>query len=381
MSVDHFTNYHSTREAIVGFSKVCRENGLNIGLGQTKEAVRAGALGFVVDENSLRYSLKSLFCTKTEEFETFNKCFDVYWLTRRHEYSHTFKKGSSNIAKKNKASLALMGFNPNKSEKEEEKEEAKNVTGASRVEILKATDFSKLSEIDSEFLDRIASQLLRQLNHRLRRQLRVSKKGKLDIRKTIRRNSGSGDILLRLVRQNKKLEKYRLVLLLDVSGSMDKYSFYLLKFLWSLKSNLKQIETFIFSTRLLRITEMLEYEQLEQSMFELGYHANNWSGGTQIGECLRDFNEEHSRRVLNGRSVTIILSDGLDTGSSELLNSELEKIKLRTSKLVWLNPLKGASGYEPLAKGMSTALPWLDEFRTAHNLNSLVALENVLADV
>ena len=98
-----------------------------------------------------------------------------------------------------------------------------------------------------------------------------------------------------------------------------------------------------------------------------------------IGECLEEFNDTYSKRVLNGKSVTIILSDGLDNGEPELLTDELMKIKMRTSKLVWLNPLKGMEGYEPTARGMNAAMPFIDDFHSAHNLNSLMELENILS--
>ncbi len=383
MSLIHFSNYKSVADAIVGFSKVCRENGLPIGLSHTKEAISIAKLGLIKDENTFRYSLRSLFCTCTEDHEIFDKCFDVYWLTRKHNYSHKFSKGTSNVSKKSKASLVMMGFNPNgnKEESEDDKDDASNVTGASKIDALKSTDFSKVSAIDSEYLDELVDRLLHQLNHRLKRKLKVAKQGKIDFRNTVRRNISKGDTLIDLVRKNRSFEKYKLILLLDVSGSMDKYSFYLLKFLWALKSNLKKIESFIFSTRLIRITDVLDYDHIQESLSQLSFEANNWSGGTAIGECLKAFNDDHAKRILNGKSITIVLSDGLDNGDSELLKSELQKIKMRTSKLVWLNPLKGTEGYEPLAKGMSSALPLVDTFQSAHNLESLMELENILSNV
>jgi hypothetical protein len=181
--------------------------------------------------------------------------------------------------------------------------------------------------------------------------------------------------------KNRKQEKDRIILLRDVSGSMDKYSFFLLKFIWSLKSQVRNIEAFVFSTKLIRITDYLHEQEIEETLIEMSEHAHNWSGGTKIGECIQDFNSRFAKRILNGKSITIVLSDGLDDGNPELLQDELRKIRLRTSKLVWLNPMKGAEGYEPLAKGMNAALPELDVFSSAHNLNSLMELENILAAV
>ena len=110
-------------------------------------------------------------------------------------------------------------------------------------------------------------------------------------------------------------------------------------------------------------------------------NTDNWSSGTKIGECLLKFNELYAKRILNGKSMTIILSDGLDTGDTNQLAMQLKKIRMRTNRLVWLNPLKGMEGYEPIAKGMKAALPEVDTFRSAHNLDSLLELEKILTSV
>ena len=130
---------------------------------------------------------------------------------------------------------------------------------------------------------------------------------------------------------------------------------------------------------MIRITDLLKEDELTESMMQMSARATNWSGGTKIGDCLGSFNDQFAKQVLNGRSVTIILSDGLDDGDPQVMFDEVHKIKLRTRKLVWLNPLKGMKGYEPLAKGMKAALPAVDDFRSAHNLDSLMELENILS--
>ena len=382
MGVVHFTDHDSMSEAVIGFSETCRQSGLTVGLSHTHEAIEASKLGLIKDESTFRYSLRSLFCTCMEEHPTFDKCFDVYWTKRKHNYSHkTNAKGTSNIRKKSKSSLVMAGFNPNGyKEDPKDQEEASNVTGASKIESLKHTDFSKVASIDSDYLEELTERLLRQLNHRLKRKLQKAKQGRIDLRKTIRDNLTYGGDLLELTRKTRKIEKNRLIVILDVSGSMDKYSFYLLRFIWSLKSHLKNVEAFIFSTELIRITEMLHHDQLSESMLHMSHQAKSWSGGTKIGECLNAFNEEFAKRVMTGRNITIILSDGLDDGDHELLGQEVQKIKLRTNKLVWMNPLKGMDGYEPLAKGMAAALPAVDNFHSAHNLSSLMELENILGN-
>ena len=191
----------------------------------------------------------------------------------------------------------------------------------------------------------------------------------------------NGGNFLELIKKNRKKYKLKLIVLLDVSGSMDKYSYYLLKFIWSLKTNFKNIETFIFSTSLMRITDLIDVNHLHDAIGHLNNNVNNWSSGTKIGACLETFNQEYARTVMNSRNMTIILSDGLDTGEPFLLASQLKKIKLRTKKLIWLNPLKGHDDYLPLAKGMKAALPEIDKFASAHNLDCLLELEKILKNV
>jgi uncharacterized protein with von Willebrand factor type A (vWA) domain len=161
---------------------------------------------------------------------------------------------------------------------------------------------------------------------------------------------------------------------------MDKYSFFLLRFICALREHFRQLEAFVFSTSLKRITKALDTRDLSSVFRNISEHADNWSSGTRIGECLQHFSESYGKRMLNGSPVVIILSDGLDTGDVGLLKTELEKIHRRAKRVIWLNPLKGSKDYAPLAKGMKAALPSIDDFRSAHNLDSLLELENILSN-
>jgi uncharacterized protein with von Willebrand factor type A (vWA) domain len=158
---------------------------------------------------------------------------------------------------------------------------------------------------------------------------------------------------------------------------MDKYSFFLLHS-FTLKEHFKNLEVFVFSTQLIRITRLLQTKGIDTTLQILSEQADCWSGGTRIGECLRTFNSGYGRYISKSNSVVIIVSDGLDTGEPEILRSELQKIKRRSKKIIWLNPLKGMKDYSPTARGMSAALPMVDDFGSAHNLDSIIELENFL---
>jgi len=165
----------------------------------------------------------------------------------------------------------------------------------------------------------------------------------------------------------------------SVSGSMDKYSFYLLKFLFALQKYFDRMEAFIFSTQLVRITDLIFRNGVNKSLKELSKRGETWSGGTRIGECFTSFVDGYGKMVLDRKTTVIVLSDGLDTGPPEQLSTALKNMKQRCGKLVWLNPLKGMPNYAPIARGMKSAEPYIDHFGSAHNLKSLLELESILA--
>jgi len=203
-------------------------------------------------------------------------------------------------------------------------------------------------------------------------------RGHVDLRRTIRRSISRGGDPITLSFRNKKLQQDRLAVLLDISGSMNAYSLFLLRFAYALQKHFKRVDTFLFSTQLAEITPMLRSRDLTQALFSLGQVAAGWSGGTKIGESLRDFNVFHGRKLLTRNTLFLILSDGWDTGEPDVLEAQLAAIKRRVRKIIWLNPLLGMAEYKPLTRGMSTALPFVDVFAPAHNLESLLELERHL---
>ncbi len=367
-------------ESIVAFAQFVRSHGLNIGIEETEIALLAAEKQLLPNRKNFKNSLKVIFCTSPEERHVFEKLFSLYWDTNpmdlREIKNKTTVKGV--VEKKANRSLVMLGCGKT----EDKTAEAKNVSGANETERLQKTDFSKINEIDSKLLEKIAAKLFKEMATRLRRRMKESRKeGQINLRRTIRRSIGYGGEPIELYKKSKKPKKHRLIVLLDVSGSMDKYSFYLLRFVCALRDNFRQAEAFVFSTSLIRITKALQHNYLEAVLVAISQKADNWSGGTKIGECLKHFNEQYGKRMLNGLPFVIILSDGLDTGPPEIVGRELQKMKRRSKKTIWLNPLKGMKGYEPIARGMKEALPLIDDFRAAHNLESLLALENILNDV
>jgi len=366
--------------AIVGFCQFLRDNGLNVGIQETFDSLEAAKIGTLKNKHIFKFTLRALLCSSKEEFDQFNSLFDVYWgqgLRKNYESSAKRLSQTDTVNQRGK-SLFMIGKRANSTVEEG----GKSVTGASAQERLRKTDFSKLQQSDLAQLEELAHLLWKQMSMRLTRRLKTSnKKHQVNLRRTIRRSIHYGGNPIELSYKGRKLRRPRLVVLLDVSGSMDQYSFFLLKFIYALQKNFERVESFLFSTRLICITEVLKKSKMDETLKSLSNEAETWSSGTKIGECFREFNLNYAKRVLSRNSLVIILSDGLDTGEPEALKTELKQIKRRTKKLIWLNPLIGMEEFQPLTRGISAALPIIDVFISAHNLESLLQLERYIVNV
>jgi uncharacterized protein with von Willebrand factor type A (vWA) domain len=200
----------------------------------------------------------------------------------------------------------------------------------------------------------------------------------VDLRRTIRRSLRRGGEIVELAYRRRKIQKTRVVLLADVSGSMDLYSRFLIQFVYALQHALGQVETLVFSTSLTRITDAMSEDDLRRALDEVARTVPDWSGGTKIGASLRAFLERFPGLV-TPRTVVIVISDGWDTGDIAILEQAMAELHRRAGRVIWLNPLLGSPGYEPICQGMRAALPFVDVFASAHNLESLRRLERHLA--
>ena len=375
----HYTQFSSFSDAFIGFVQLARNHGFQSGIQCTKDSFESALFGLWPDKALFEYALTSLYCQEQEDRAFFKKMYAQFWKQKGTVIrDKRTNKNRTNIQSNSVSTAVMLGTG--ETGNSEEGEEAKTTTGANSKETLKRTDFAHLTKFQSTLLDELSEQLVKEMSQRFKRRKQKSNKGQIDIAKSIRANIQNGGNIINLEKKHKKKDKYRLMVLLDVSGSMDKYSFYLLKFLWALRTNFKQIEVFTFSTKLMRITDFISDKNMAGALAMVSQNAKHWSSGTKIGACLQDFNNNYAKRYLNGKTMTIILSDGLDTGEPEVLDAAMQQIKLRTKKLIWLNPLKGMQGYEPIQMGMKAALPSLNHFGSAHNFESLLTLEKILQD-
>jgi len=365
--------------AIVQFCRFARENGLSSGTKETIDCLHVAGMTGMAGVEAFKFALRAVLCSSKEEWDLFGDLFDRFWGLEHNSVTHSGKSDCSRLslnASDEEKSLGMLAGDGAKSEPESQ---GKTMLGASAVERLTRTDFSQVPQTDLADLERISIRLLRQMSCRVSRKLRIRKsRGVVDLRRTIRRSIGHGGDPIELSYKGRKLQPAKLVILLDVSGSMNLYSLFLLKFVYALAKSSRAVEAFVFSTDLVEITKALRARPLSDALDALSETTAGWSGGTRIGDSLQSFNHRYARKLLSRGTFLIILSDGWDTGEPEVLATELRRIKQGVSKLIWLNPLLGLDDYEPITRGMSAARPHIDVMAPAHNLQSLLELERHL---
>jgi uncharacterized protein with von Willebrand factor type A (vWA) domain len=356
-------------------------------VGEATDAVRALEQLDLADRQEVYLGLRSVLMSRIEEQAAFDRCFEAFWK-RRSESPPVMEgllsptpaalrdepPGTLNVAGQKREGATLEAWI---GEGEDSESEPLGVPGMSDREYLMDQDFSTFPADQLDELARLTILIARRLARRISRRRRPTRRrGVVDLRRTVRANLTRGE-LIELKRKERKRRKVRLVLLCDISGSMDLYSRFLLQFLYALQNVFGRVETFTFSTRLTRVTEHLKGRPYRQVLRRLS-EVRDWSGGTRIGESLADFTREWGSRLLDRYTIVLILSDGWDTGDPDVLAGELLKIKRRAGRLIWLNPLLGNPAYQPLTRGMAAALPVLDHFAPAHNLQSLYELAGQL---
>ena len=252
----------------------------------------------------------------------------------------------------------------------------------SALEALRKKDFESFSWDEVQEAKRLMAEMRWQLGMRPTRRKRPSRRGSYpDMRRIVRRNLKYGAELLELTWRKTKFKPRPLVIICDISGSMSLYSRLLLHFIHTISNGLLNVEAFVFGTRLTRVTRQLKKRDVDDAVRDVSKSVQDWSGGTRIGDALHFFNQKWARRVLGRGAVVLIISDGWDRGDAAVLEVEMDRLQHSCHRLIWLNPLLGSPEYRPLTIGMKTALPYIDNFLPAHNLDSLIYLGNLLGTI
>ncbi|MDQ6636755.1 MAG: VWA domain-containing protein [Candidatus Dormibacteraeota bacterium] len=367
---------------LAAFARLLHDAGLDGGPGRLTTATKA--LGFIDlrDRAGFRDTLRACFVGRREELPVFEAAFDIFWAPPDPRVRAGFLPGKSRplplAPDRARSWMQALGLNQGAQRPGDLQEVVNESSGYSADELLRHKDFDEMSWEETEQVKRLLQQSPWRIAERRTRRSRPARRGEVDLARTARQSISSSGELIRLLHRQPQLRRRPLVLICDVSGSMERYSRLLLIFAHA-TARRERLETFVFSTRLTRITRLLRKREIEPALSEVSKRVHDFSGGTRIGEALAEFNRRWARRVLGHGAVVVLVSDGWDRGDPELLAREVSRLRRMSHRLIWLNPLLGSAGYEPVTRGMAAALPHTDDFLAAHNLKALDELGALLA--
>ena len=356
------------------FGDVLRRGGLDVHPGRMQDAIVAIEAVGVERREDVRAALRSLLVHRLDDLVFFDRAFDLFFRARR--------KGSDGLP------LSSLGERPRvvaappaEARVDFEGGDAGDAAsprvaaGAwSAAEILRTKDFAEMTADEIARAEALVAAIGWRLGLRRTRRWTRATDGEIDLRRLVRRNVTRGGELVELPRRARREKPRPIVVLADVSGSMERYTRMLLQFVVGMSEGRHEVESFVFATRLTRITREVLRRGAAGTLDAVAHRVHDWGGGTRIGDSLRAFNVHYARRVIRHGPVVIVVSDGWDRGDPELLARELARVRRSCRRLVWLNPLLGSKTYEPLTRGMRAALPLVDDFLPAHNLASLEQL-------
>ena len=370
---------HGVVAQLARFAAALRASGFRVGLSEEIDAAAALALIDLLDRAEVHRALRIAFRLPRDAWEAFDRLFEEYWDGRRAPQHPALEQALERESRApaqwrwdgERVRIALPG--------EREVPEG-DTPGYSPEALLRRKPFEEFSERDFAAMERLVAQLARRLaTRRSRRLVPDAARGIVDLRRSFRRALASDGDFLELARRRRPLEEPRIVLLCDTSGSMDAYTRVLLAFAFALRRVVRRVEIFVFNTSLVRVTRMVVPGKLPQSLASLSAGVADWSGGTRIGACLAEFVALHGRELVDRNTTVVCVSDGLDQGDTELLEASMRELKARVGKILWLNPLLGDKRYRPECAGMRAALPYVDHFAPANDLQSLESLVRMVA--
>ena len=370
----------------INFCRELKREGIKLTMRQEIDACRALNFIDVLKFADFYATMRTNLISYHDDIPIFDRVFYSFWDFAEKEQTDQPIEGQEktspkdspiNMEKKPQEETPLGDSSRENPEEDLEESEAPTYSPAER---MKAKDFSDFGDEDLEMIKKAIAMITQRMKVRESRRKKASrKKDFFDLRRTLRKNLRFGGDIIDLAWKTRRINRTHIVLLCDVSGSMERYSHFLIQFLYGLQQRTQgKVETFVFSTRLTRITHILHRENFEKALVKISQTVVDWSGGTKIGESLKIFNRKYSPSVIDRKTIVMIISDGWDRGDEITLQEEMERLKQNAYHVIWLNPLLGSSSYEPTCRGMVTALPYVDQFLPINNLNSLVDLGQTL---
>jgi len=361
---------------VVTFGRVLREVGIEVGPGRAANAVRGLGAVDLTRQDDVYFTLRQTLVSRHDELELFDRAF-VAWFLRgpvtplvRQTLEPPFPEG---VARDTLRSGLDQGAGDTGRPQE---------LGASAYELLREKDFAEMTSDEFERVRRLMAAIARTRPRRTSRRRSPDPRGdRLDLRRLLRKSLRTGGEPIEQPWKARKAVPRKLVVLCDVSGSMDAYARALLFYLHAIVGSGPGVEAFAFGTRLTRLTHDLATRDPEAALARANAIAVDWGSGTRIGASLREFNAIYGRRALSRGAVVVVVSDGWERDDPDLVAREMAKLARAAYAVVWVNPLKGNPEYQPLAGGMRAALPFVDRFLPGHNLRSLEELGAVLAGI
>ena len=372
-------------QQITDFCRLLRQMGVNVTTTNQLSWCESVQLIDIGEREAFYHTARTNLIAGEADRATFDTAFDLFWRYPRPEFQAVDMEEQtpepSSLQELSDASdeqdIVDQWLDTETEESEEGQED--DPVAYSAEDLLSRKDFSEFTTEDMERAREIVAKLAAVLATKLSRRKVVGKKGKtIDFRRSWRQSLVHGGEPLELIRKQQKIKKTKILLLCDVSGSMDCYAKFLIQFIYGMQQELREIEVAVFSTHLTNITGLLRRKGLAEGLNEVANVVPDWSGGTKIGESLLAFYRQFAAAFSAYRTVVILISDGWDRGDVDVLRRSMEMIHRHAYRLIWLNPLLGSDGYQPICRGIRTALPYVDYFLPAHNLESLAQLTKIL---
>lgn len=375
---------------ILHFARALRAAGLPVGPGAVLDAVRAVEIAGVRHRSDFRATLEAVFVNKREHLVVFDAAFRMFWKRRGFlekliammsplaEPQQEEQKSNKPEAAATRVAQALMPQRePEQVEQEFELDQSFTVSAS---EVLQQKDFAQMTAEEIAAAVRAIDRLdLSDNEVRTRRFVADARGTRIDLRRSLRRSLRAGGATIELARRSPAVRHPPIVAICDISGSMSDYTRVFLHFLHVLTNERRQVQTFLFGTRLTNVTRALRYRDPDEALSQCSLEVADWSGGTRIGSCLHRFNRDWSRRVLSQGAIVLLFTDGLEREGTEELALEMERLHKSSRRLIWLNPLLRFDRFEARALGIRAMLPYVDEFRPVHNLSSIAQLCEALS--
>ncbi|WP_417415487.1 vWA domain-containing protein [Hoeflea sp.] len=376
---------------VVYFARVLRKAGMKVGPAAVRDAVEAVQIAGIGSREEFYWVLHSVFVKRREDHEVFDQAFKLFWRTR--DLVEKMIAMFSPVAMENKQREKLKAgetrvsqalFEGHEKQRPPEDKPLIDIDARETIsgnEVLRQQDFAQMTAFElSEAKNAIAKLTLPFDQVETRRYKSSASARKIDPRATMRAAMRTGgDLILPRFRKRRKVHP-PLVIIADISGSMSQYTRIFLHFMHVLSERRRGVHTFLFGTRLTNITRQMRNKDPDEAVDQCTGAVKDWSGGTRIGEALRLFNRQWSRRVLGQGAVVILITDGLERDSIDELDTEMDRLQRSCRRLIWLNPLLRFDGFEARARGVRTMLAHVDEFRPVHNIEAMADLVSALGE-